>query len=409
VSLPPNYSPEHPFDNGELRVRDEMLLPHPRTEQAVRQEIAAYYGMIGEVDAQIGRILDAAEVNGQLDNTIVILAGDNGLAVGSHGLLGKQSVYEHSVRVPLILAGPGVPRGERREALAYLFDVFPTIAALSGVTPPSTVQGLNLLPALRNPGFTVRPAAYFAYRDLQRAVRTADDWKLIRYDVRGVQHTQLFNLHDDPFERRSLAGDPTYAARHQELESLLVELGRTYHDPLDLSLPDWGKSASEERTHVDHLANGAAVGVARPFSASYPGRGPAGLTDGVRCTRNHSADCWQGLEQDDLDAIIDLGTARPVSAVEPTFLRNIRAWIFLPVSVEVALSSDGVTYATVATHVTPAATEDDVTGIVEIAMAFEPRTARYLRIRAHNQRICPEWHSGAGGKAWLFVDEIVVQ
>jgi hypothetical protein len=365
--------------------------------------------MIGEVDAQIGRILDALDMTGQLDNTIVILAGDNGLAVGSHGLLGKQSVYEHSVRVPLILAGPGVPRGERREALAYLFDVFPTIAALSGVTPPSTVQGLNLLPALRNPGFTVRPAAYFAYRDLQRAVRTADDWKLIRYDVRGVQHTQLFNLHDDPFERRSLAGDPTYAARHRELESLLVELGRTYHDPLDLSVPDWGKSASEERAHVDHLANGAAVGVARPFSASYPGRGPAGLTDGVRCTRNHSADCWQGLEQDDLDAIIDLGTARPVSAVEPTFLRNIRAWIFLPVSVEVALSSDGVTYATVATHVTPAATEDDVTGIVEIAMAFEPRTARYLRIRAHNQRICPEWHSGAGGKAWLFVDEIVVQ
>ena len=409
VSLPSNFLPEHPFDNGELRVRDEMLLPHPRTERAVRQEIAAYYGMISEVDAQIGRILDALEVNGQLDNTIVILAGDNGLAVGSHGLLGKQSVYEHSVRVPLILAGPGVPRGERREALAYLFDVFPTVAGLTGLTPPSTVEGLSLVPALQNPELALRPAAYFAYRDLQRAVRTVDDWKLIRYDVRGAQHTQLFNLHDDPFERRNLAGDTTYARRHQDLERLLVELGKTYHDPLDLSLPDWGKSASDQRTHVDHLASGAAVSVARAFSSSYPGGGPGGLTDGVRCTRNHSADCWQGLQEDDLEATIDLGAERTVSAIAPTFLRNIRAWIFLPVSVEVALSVDGVTYETVATHTTPAASEDDVTGIVEIAMTFEPRAARYLRILAQNQRACPEWHSAAGSKAWLFADEIVVR
>jgi len=79
------------------------------------------------------------------------------------------------------------------------------------------------------------------------------------------------------------------------------------------------------------------------------------------------------------------------------------------VSVEVALSSDGVTYETVATHATPTASEDDVTGIVEISTAFEPRAARYPRLRARSQHTCPEWHSGAGGKAWLFVDEIVVR
>lgn len=116
IAVPANFMPEHPFDNGEMRIRDEMLGPFPRTEEFVRGEIAGYYAMISEVDAQIGRVLDALEANGQADNTIVIFAGDNGLAVGQHGLLGKQSMYEHSIRVPLVMAGPGIPSGETRDA-----------------------------------------------------------------------------------------------------------------------------------------------------------------------------------------------------------------------------------------------------------------------------------------------------
>ena len=78
------------------------LLPFPRTKDAVKGEIASYYAMISEVDANIGRILDALEKSGEADNTIVVLAGDNGLAVGQHGLIGKQNLYDHSIRVPLI-------------------------------------------------------------------------------------------------------------------------------------------------------------------------------------------------------------------------------------------------------------------------------------------------------------------
>ncbi|GAF96928.1 unnamed protein product, partial [marine sediment metagenome] len=127
IPLPENFMPEHPFDNGELIIRDELLAKFPRTPEEIRTHIAAYYAMITHVDAQIGRILDTLKETGNAENTIIIFSGDNGLAVGQHGLLGKQNLYEHSVHVPLIISGPGMPVGEKRDALCYLFDIFPTL------------------------------------------------------------------------------------------------------------------------------------------------------------------------------------------------------------------------------------------------------------------------------------------
>jgi arylsulfatase A-like enzyme len=409
ISLPPNYLPDHPFDNGELQVRDEQLLPHPRTEDAIRAELAAYYGMISEVDAQIGRILEALEANGQLDNTIIVFAGDNGLAVGSHGLLGKQNLYEHSVRVPLILVGPTIPRGERRDALAYLFDVFPTLAELAGLPTPATVGGATLVPTMRRANGAERDFAYFAYRDLQRAVRTADDWKLIAYNVNDERHTQLFDLNADPFETKNLADDSVFADRLEQMEALLATAGTRYHDPLDLSDPTWEKPPAEQPTAVQHRARGGSVALATPFSPRYPGQGPRGLADGIRCVTDFTRDCWHALEQDDLEAVIDLGAPRDVEQIQATFLRDIRSWIFLPVRVEVAVSGDRNTFTTVGTHVSPPATEDEPAGIEEIGFRFAPVRARYVRIRALSQGTCPAWHAGAGGKAWLFVDEVVVR
>lgn len=229
LTLPPNVRPEHPFDNGELRVRDELLLPRPLTPEAVRQDLAAYYGMIGEVDAQIGRVLDALERSGQAQRTLIVFAGDNGLAVGSHGLLGKQNLYEHSIRVPLVLAGPGVPHGERRDGLCLLTDVFPTLGELMGVDAPATVQGRSLVLMLRSAAAPGRGEVFYAYRDLQRGLRTADDWKLIEYAVGDSRRTQLFNLQADPWELRDLAADPAHRGRldalRARLRAAMVEAG----------------------------------------------------------------------------------------------------------------------------------------------------------------------------------------
>ena len=132
--LPPNFLPQHPFDNGMIKdIRDENLAAYPRTREVIGDQLCEYYGLITHLDEQVGRILAALEETGHAENTIIIYAADHGLALGSHGLLGKQSLYEHSMRGPLIIAGPGIPAGRSTAAFTYLFDLFPTICDLAGV------------------------------------------------------------------------------------------------------------------------------------------------------------------------------------------------------------------------------------------------------------------------------------
>lgn len=229
IQLPPNFLPEHPFDNGELKNRDEELEPWPRTPERIRRAIAAYYGMITPLDAEIGRLLDALDTSPHARNTLVIFAGDNGLALGQHGLLGKQSCYEHSLRVPLIMAGPGVPRGARRNTLCYLLDIYQTVCDLTGQRPAPTVEGRSLVPAMRGRDRNVRDALFLAYRDLQRAVRE-DRWKLIEYRVKGEKRAQLFDLRADPWEMHDLSS--VHPKQVERLHGRLLALQRENHDPM---------------------------------------------------------------------------------------------------------------------------------------------------------------------------------
>lgn len=221
ISLPPNYLPQHPFDNGELLVRDEQLLPRPMTAEMVKNELALYYGMVTELDQQVGRILDALDQQGLAASTLIVFAGDNGLAVGSHGLLGKQSVYEHSMHIPLILAHPGLPAGLKLDQLVYIADIAPSIYDLLEQPVPPGVQGQSFVPYIRQPATKGRSHVFHAYRQLQRAVRTADDWKYIRYDVAGIVTEQLFNLKQDPWETKNLVLQKKYGRKLAQLRSLL--------------------------------------------------------------------------------------------------------------------------------------------------------------------------------------------
>ncbi len=239
IPHPRNYLPRHPFDNGEMEVRDELLGGFPRTPEEVRRHIADYYAIITHLDSQIGRILEALRKTGQEENTLIVFAGDNGLAVGQHGLMGKQNVYEHSVHVPLIMRGPGVPEGERREDLCYLLDIFRTVCDLTGIPRPDSAEGESLVPVLRNETRKEREALYVAYKNYQRAVRTKR-WKLVLYNVHGEKHTQLFDLTNDPWEIDNLADSPSQAGRVQELADILKSLMREAGDPVRLDQPDWG-------------------------------------------------------------------------------------------------------------------------------------------------------------------------
>lgn len=105
LPLPANFLPQHPFNNGEMVIRDEMLLPWPRPPEKLKAMIADYYRYISYLDEQVGRVLDVLEASPHSRNTLIVFAADSGVARGQHGLIGKQNCYEHSLRVPLILGG----------------------------------------------------------------------------------------------------------------------------------------------------------------------------------------------------------------------------------------------------------------------------------------------------------------
>lgn len=227
ITLPPNFLPQHPFDNGELKIRDENLAKFPRTPEEIRQHIAAYYAATSATDDQIGRVLKAVDDLGLAEGTVVVFTGDNGLAVGQHGLMGKQNVYDHSSRVPLILRGPGIPQGKKSEALCQLFDLCPTLAAMAGLKPPAEADGKDLGPVIRGEQADVRDATLHAYKDVQRALRTHDA-KLIEYLVKGQRTTQLFDLRSDPWEMKNLANDPAHADLLKTLRGRLEQLSKEY-------------------------------------------------------------------------------------------------------------------------------------------------------------------------------------
>ncbi len=246
ISLPPNFLPQHPFDNGDIRVRDELLLPHPRTPEAVKEQIALYYGMVSEMDAQVGRIIATLEQNGLRENTLIVFAGDNGLAVGQHGLLGKQNLYEHSIRVPMIIAGPGVPANTGSAAFVYLSDIAPTIYDWLGVDKPVSVEAKSLMPLIRNQSKSVRANMYNVYGHWSRSLKTPDGYKLIVYNVNGVATTQLFNLKADPWETRDLAADPKQQKRIGKMKRQLTKEMEQAHDDLNIYLPDWGRKPGQK-------------------------------------------------------------------------------------------------------------------------------------------------------------------
>lgn len=195
LPLPGNFMPLHPFQFDDLTVRDENLLDWPREAEKVRSVLSDYYALISHLDKNVGNIIQTLRRNGLYENTIIVYAADNGLAVGSHGLLGKQNLYEHSMKVPLIITGPGIPEHMVSNALIYLFDMFPTLAELCSVPAPEGIDGQSLVQVISGKSEGVRNSLFTAYRNTVRAVRT-NEWKLIRYPERDFN--QLFNLAADP-------------------------------------------------------------------------------------------------------------------------------------------------------------------------------------------------------------------
>ena len=261
--LPPNYLSAHPFHHGHPGLRDEVKVSgvfESRTEATVRNETGREYACIENIDNQIGRVLDQLEAMGELDNTYIIFTADHGMSVGRHGLMGKQNLYEHTWRVPFIVAGPGIQANSRATGNIYLLDILPTLCDFADIEPPATIEGKSFRPILEQKAKTVREVLYGVYcggtKPGMRSLRKGD-WKLIKYDVLDgkVQETQLFNLKDNPHEflqqhhdasnvaltgtqptaeQVNLADDPRYAEIRIDLEATLLAEQKRLDDPFRL-------------------------------------------------------------------------------------------------------------------------------------------------------------------------------
>jgi choline-sulfatase len=261
--LPTNYLPAHPFDNTHMTVRDEVNVSgvwKNRDERTIRNELGREFACSENIDIQIGRVLDKLEAMGELDNTYIFYTADHGMAIGRHGLQGKQNLYEHTWRVPFIAKGPGIKPGSRTQGNVYLLDVLSTLCDISGIESPETSEGISIRPVLEGKQPTVRDVLCGIYcggaKPGMRCVRKGD-WKLIKYDSPrdGVHETQLFNLADNPHEfvpqhhdpklnslvatgptknQTNLAAEPRFADKLSEMEALLLAEMRRIDDPYRL-------------------------------------------------------------------------------------------------------------------------------------------------------------------------------
>ena len=236
IPLPKNWLPEYPLkdDIGNPKtLRDEALAPFPRTPFAIKTHIKEYYAIISHLDEQIGKIIQALEDSGKADNTYIFFTGDHGLSVGKHGLLGKQSMFDHSIRVPLTLAGPGIPKNNTVHHEVYLQDIMATTLEMANIEAPASLEFKSFLSLAK--GLENQPlypeGIYGAYINHQRMIRK-NQFKLIVYPK--TKKTLLFDLEQDPLEMNDLSEEDEYQEIVKELFEDLLILQKKMKDTLDL-------------------------------------------------------------------------------------------------------------------------------------------------------------------------------
>jgi len=237
ISLPKSYIPEYPYrnyiGNGD-DLRDEALAPFPRTKYAIKTHTREYYASISHLDAQIGLIINALKESGKLKDTYIFITSDHGLAMGRHGLLGKQNLYDHSIRVPLIIIGPDISKNKKIATDIYLQDVMATSLELANIEKPKYVDFNSFLKEARKPSNIHKyDAIYGAYLDLQRMIRK-DKYKLLVYPE--INKVLLFDLDNDPDEMYDISSNPKNSKLVKSMFEDLIQLQQEMEDPLDLTV-----------------------------------------------------------------------------------------------------------------------------------------------------------------------------
>ena len=381
-----------------------------------RRYMQDYLGTIESVDESVGEILDYLDKNNLADNTIIVYTSDQGFYLGEHGWFDKRFMYEESLKMPLLIRySKEIAKGKITDEMMMNLDFAPTFLDYAGVEIPNDMQGESMRQLLK--GETPdnwRNEIYYHYyeypkggHDVKRhyGIRT-QDFKLIHYYY-DIDEWELFDLKNDPHELNNLYNKPEYNDNVGELKQKLAELRKKYKDNNQEDfLP------GQHFNTVNHKGIGCTVSLVYPYSNKYSGGDPNALTNGKISVENLSQvenlGVWQGFEEADLIATIGLKKETEINSISVGFLQNTDAWIFSPDWVEVAVSNDNKQYKNVGRIERQVPENSAKEERVSYDLKLQNVKAQYIRLRAKNKAICPQWHKGAGSKAWLFADEIII-
>ena len=414
-----------------------------------KSEQGMYGDVIMEIDWSVGEILNALSDNDLDDNTVVIFASDNGpwLNYGNHAgsafplREGKGTMWEGGSRVPCIIRWPGrITAGSVSHQLAATIDILPTIASITGAALPARpIDGVSIQAILEgDTSATPREEYYYYYGGELIAVRKGkmklvfphsyrsyagiepglDGYPGIYKDVLGKyavgkSKLELYDLDNDMSESKDVSEMyPDVVKTLQVLgQKAREELGDRLTGTIGTGVRPIGRLDPERPPsylEVSHKAVNKPVTIKNQYSEKYSAGGDNGVVNGIRGTIDFHDGNWQGYEGVDFEAIIDLGETTVLSEISSSFLQNQSAWIFFPTEVEFEISTNGFDFSSVKrvhykTKISPSHE------VINFSHVFSQEKARFVKVKAKNVTICPDWHPGAGGEAWIFLDEIVVK
>ena len=397
------------------KFRQQKLTGKSLEQWKYQRYIKDYLRCIASVDDNIGRVLDYLDETGLADNTLVVYTSDQGFYLGEHGWFDKRFMYEESLRLPMIIRYPRkVKPNVNENDMVLNLDFAPTFLDYAGVSVPKEMQGRSLRNILR--GRTPRnwrKSIYYHYFEYPavHAVKRHYGVRTRRYKLIHFYHDidawELYDLKKDPRELNNVYSDAAYADIVIKLKAELKRLREKYGDT------DETRFLPQKPVQVDHLAVGCAVQRSHPYSSRYPAGGDGGLTNGITAPDNIrypiDSKIWQGYEGNDLEAVLDLGSVQPIQNITTGCLHHVRNWVFLPEWVEISLSRDGITYSDSQKIKNPISGDGSRLIKQNFTASFPKSRARYIKVKAKSIGLCPADHPGAGRKAWLFVDEIIVR
>ncbi len=424
-----------------------LYLPHtmPHIPLAVSNKFKGkskqglYGDVIMELDWSVKQILQTLKKQALEENTLLIFASDNGpwLNFGNHagsaGILreGKGTTWEGGTRVPCIMYWPGtIPAGKVCDQMAATIDLLPTITAVTGAAlPQKKIDGINILPLLKGKKeLNPRDHYFYYYNKELRAVRKGD-WKLVfphayrSYENVAPGHNgypgprlkrktglELYNLAKDVGETHDIVNKNPQVVREMQsiANQMRNELGDLLQKKEGHEIRPPGRIGPQKKENVAHLAVEKKITLSTPYHQDYTGGGQIALIDGIKGTAQYTDGAWQGYKGHDIQAVVDLKNSYQIKRISCRFLENQFVLIFLPVEINIFISEDGGAYKLIKQYFNNVTKNNELPSIREFPAVVNQQWARFIKLYARNINICPQWHPYSGEKAWLFMDEIVV-